>query len=224
MPTGRDFLAELLAAVDMLTKERVEEIFQSSDGRTWRTKITSPALIKQLRDSIVSTVGTHPVGGTLPNQRSVLDSDSYERYKKMVSSIGVLYGGQTAASQFPTPEQNLRIWYIGVSNQYRVGKISDTNLKNYVRLLEGWVAMIDNKLNPPETLDIIAPCPVCLAIWAEEGGERVRAIQIVYRLGIDRSVSSTRGKCRACSAAWKGTTGLQKLREMIDEKTQNILA
>lgn len=217
MPAGRNYLNELLSAVDLLTKDRFEEIFQTQNGETRRVKLKQPPLLAELRDAISSTVGAHPSGGTLPNQRSVLDSDAFEQYEKITAQIIELYNERTTAAPFDSPEQNLRIWYIAVAGQYQSGLVSDKSFHRYIKTLEGWIEMIDEKLNPAQALDILAPCPNCGELWAESKGERIQAIQIVYRLGLDSSVSSTKGTCRACKKVWDGKNGLFQLRSLLGE-------
>lgn len=221
MPTDRDLLAELYAAVETLTKTRSEVILQG-DAETARvTRVTSKALIAQLREAIVSTVGAHASGGTLASQRNVLDSDAYDAYRKISKAIIRLYGETTSAAPFPQPEQNLRTWYIAVSNQYRSGKLSSANLGAHVRLLESWVTRIDHKLNPPVVIEIISPCPECGKEWAETGEGRTRALRVVYSLGLDGSISSRYAHCECCGTKWDN---LHRLGELLDDSAKVTVA
>lgn len=220
MPTGRNLMAELLSAVDLLTKRRVDAVIQETEDKQWLTRIESDGLLKQLREAITSTVGSHPVGGSLPNQRSVLDGDAMEKYDGICKEIVTLYGRVTSARPFPLPESNLRHWYIEINNQYRSGRLSDDSANEDIRKLEGWVKMIDEKLNPATTLDIIAPCPNCGNLWAESSeGDKIQAIVIIHRPGTGTFLQASKGVCRACDKEWHGAHGLRYLRTLIDDKS-----
>lgn len=223
MPTDRDLRDELTNAVDILIRHRVEEITQGEGDKARKAYVLAPALLKQLRNAIVSTVGAHPNSGTLPSQRNVLDSDAYETYTRISAAIVKLYGERTAAVPFNTPEQNLAIWHDKTVVDYSHGRISDSNIIQYVVLVENWVRQIDDKLNPPHTIELLSPCPYCKEEWVISRVGRARALQVVYRLGINGDISSTYGHCLGCAKRWNGKTEVAQLGRLLDESTKNTV-
>lgn len=222
MPGERNLLAELLQAVDLLTKKKVDVVLQENDEDKWVTRIESDGLLMQLREAVISSLGSHPVGGALPNQRSVIDGDAMEKYEKLCQEIKKLYGRVTSARPFRFPEQNLRHWYIETANSYRSGRLSETALADSVHLLESWVKLIDEKLNPPQILEITSPCPKCGNLKVQnDQNEIVMAISLIFRPGTSHSLQGTKAVCNFCHYEWRGATGVRQLRVLLDEK-ENI--
>ena len=213
----RDPINELLDAVNLLTKPNVSIIKQENDDLVTLTRVELPGYLAMLRNAISSTVGPRAIGGALPNQRSVLDSDALERYENLSKSILARFRRISAADPFPTPEQNLRQWYIAYSNDYRAGKIHEKAVKSEVIELESWISAIDEKLNPPTTFDVPKPCPKCGETWIARGGESMQAVQVQYREAPDKSLAATKAICRGCDAVWTGNSQLRQLVYDIDQ-------
>ncbi len=213
----------LLGFVDALTIDVESTVWQDFDeGRGRRaTTVVTPALIGQLRESFASSTSGNG-GGSLPNQRNIIDGDALEKYERLTAQILSAYKSVTSAAPFTTPEQNLRQWFIAVSNDYRAGKISDDALLKKVQRWADWVRIIEDKLWPPTTLEIIAPCPVCDNRWAKsDDGNSVTAIVIEYRKPENERINAlakSHAKCRACKTVWRGDTKLRELAWHIDYK------
>jgi hypothetical protein len=217
-------LDELLKAVDRLSVLQVTAIWQDIDGTRTPTKVTQPALIRQLRDSITSSVGAQGGGGTaLPNQRNVIDSDAMELYDGIESDILDAYKLHTSAAPYLMPEQNLRQVYLALANNYRAGKLAEDALLDELTTWTGWVRQIEDKLFPPPTIEIVAPCPQegCGKRWAKGGnGDSIPAIIVEYREPSSDAVNAlakSHAKCRACGTVWRGDRKLRELRYAIDE-------
>lgn len=211
----------LLETVDKLTVGHTSAIWQEfEDGRRAST-VRVPALIGLLRESIHSSTSGSG-GGALASQRNMLDSDAVEKLDKITSEISTLYRSTTSASLFSTPEQNLRQWFIAVQNNHRQGKMSDDAVIDALQHWSNWVRVIEDKLFPPTTLEVMSPCPVCDSEWARvSDGETVHAIIIEYRKPSDERINALAksvAKCRSCGTAWRGDRRLRELAFAIDEK------
>jgi len=217
-------LDELLKAVDRLTVLQVTAIWQDIDNERRATKVTQPALIRLLRDSITSNIGAQGGSGTaLPNQRNVIDSDAMELYDGIESDILDAYKKHTSAAPYLMPEQNLRQVYLAIANNYRAGKLAEDALLDELTTWTSWVRQIEDKLFPPTTLEVIAPCPKegCGQRWAKNGeGDSIPAIIIEHRPPSSERVnalSKSHAKCRACGTVWRGDRKLRELAYAIDE-------
>ena len=216
-----DPIDKLLQTVDKLTVGHTTAIWQEfPDGRR-ATKILVPALIGLLQDSILSST-SGAGGGSLPNQRNVLDGDAMEKFERITSDILAAYKTVTSAQPFSTPETNLRQWFIAFTNEHRAGKISDDTMFDYLQKWSDWVRVIEDKLFPPTTLEVISPCPECGQRWTKSGdGDSIPAIIIEYRQPSSERVnalSKSLAKCRSCDTVWRGDRRLRELAFAIDEK------
>lgn len=210
----------LLDAVDQLTIGQRITVRQEFDDGVRATKVLIPGFIGLLRESISSsTTGTG--GGSLPNQRNMLDSDAAEKYDRIVSDILEAFKSVTSAKPFESPEQNLRQWFISVSNSFRAGKLSDDAMFDLTQKWVDWARIIEDKLFPPTTLEVISPCPSCNHRWAKNGdGDSIAAIVIEYRKpSSDRvnALSKSHAKCRNCEKVWRGDRKLRELAFFIEQ-------
>lgn len=212
----------VLKAVDKLTVLEVTTIWQEFEEGPHKTKVTKPSLIRLLREAVASSTSGAGGGGALANQRSVIDGDALDMYGTLCNDTLNAYRGITTAAPFVEPEKNLRQWFIAVSNEFRAGKISDTALLEQSQIWFDWVRKIEDKLFPPTTLEVIAPCPVegCGKRWAKNGAnESIPAIIIEHRKPSNESVNAlakSHAKCRACGTVWRGDRKLRELAYEID--------
>ncbi len=213
----------VLKAVDKLTVLQVTAIWQEFEDGRRATKVTQPSLIRLLREAVASSTSGTGGGGALPNQRSVIDGDALDMYGILCGDILTAYKGVTTAAPFEEPEKNLRQWFLAVSNDFRAGKLTEGGLLEDAQVWFDWVRKIEDKLFPPTTLEVVAPCPVegCGKRWAKNGsGESIPAIVIEHRRPSTDTVSAlakSHAKCRACGTVWRGDRKLRELAFEIDQ-------
>jgi hypothetical protein len=213
----------VLKAVDKLTVLQVTAIWQEFEEGRRATKVSQPALIRLLREAVASSTSGSGGGGALPNQRSVIDGDALDMYRLLCDDIVKAYRAVTTASPFEEPEKNLRQWFIAVSNDFRATKLSETALLEDAQIWFDWVRKIEDKLFPPTTLEVVAPCPVdsCGKRWAKSSsGDSIPAIIIEHRRPSTETVNAlakSHAKCRACGTVWRGDRMLRELAFEIDQ-------
>jgi hypothetical protein len=205
--------------VDKLTIGQSTTILQEFENGKRATKVTIPPLIELLRESISSS-SSGAGGGSLPDERNVLDSDAAEKYDRIVSNILSAFRMATTAKPFASPEQNLRQWFIAISNAHRAGKVNDDELFKWANRWGRWERTIDDKLFPPTTLEVTSPCPLCGHRWATNSdGDSIPAIIVEYRKPQSErinSLSKSFAKCRHCETVWRGDTRLRFLVYSMD--------
>jgi hypothetical protein len=214
-----ELLNDILAVVDRLTQPHTTTvIMEHDDGSEYKVHVEHDPLLKQLRDAVRSSTGARPNGGGLPNERNVIDSDALEQYHAIVAQIDGLYAEVTDAKPFKSPDNTLRNWYIGFSDQVRKAKISTDLVVQKYRKLNSVAASIEAKLNPPTVLEITAPCPRCSADYGtDEQGVHRRAVMVESRIVEYRSLDHTRARCVVCGATWLHGRGMRQLRYEIDQ-------
>jgi hypothetical protein len=181
--------------------------------------VTHDALLQQLREAVISSVGARPGGGGLPSERNVIDSDALEQYEAYESTIIGMYKEVTDAVPFDSPEKNLRQWYIEFSNRARAGKVSGEVVAKRASKLAKMVSGIENKLNPPSVMEITSPCPRCgKAYGVDEQGVYRHAIIVESRIDENKSLDDTKARCVECKATWVHGRGMRQLRWEIDQK------
>ena len=210
-------LEDLRKVVDRLTVIIPTAIWQEVAGERTAVKVIQLPLMRLLREAVTSNIGGTAAGGSLPNQRNVIDSDALQKYDRLEGDILVAFKSLTAAVPYMMPEQNLRQVYLAIVNAYRSGKLSEDALIDHLATWTTWVRIIEDKLWPPVQIEILADCPV-------EGcgkrrtlncdGETVTALVVEYRPpASERSnaLSASVGKCRACDTVWRGDLKLREL-------------
>lgn len=216
-----DLVGKLLHSVDKLTVGENVPVLQEVDDEIIIKSVTVPPLIGLLRDAIVSST-TGRGGGSLPSERNVLDSDALDAYRKIEAEIIDFYRSVTASKPFASPEQNLRQWFIAISNDFRAGKIADEKMFEYIQNWVNWIHRIEEKLFPPTQLEVISDCPICGKRWTlNQAGESIPAIVIVYREPSSARVgalSRSAAKCRDCGTVWRGDRRLRELAFAIGVK------
>lgn len=212
----------VLDAVDKLTVMKVTAIWQDFEEGPRPTRVTQPPLIRLLREAVASSTTGSGGGGALPNQRSVIDGDALDMYENLSKDILKAYQSVTSAAPFHEPEKNLRQWFIAVSNDVRAGKLDEGSLMSDAQIWFDWIRQIEDKLFPPTTLEVVAPCPVegCGKRWAKsDSGDSIPAIVIQHRQPSSDKVNAlakSHAKCRACGTVWRGDRKLRELAYEID--------
>lgn len=213
-------LDELLNVVDRLTQvHRSEVLVEDDDGTEQRVTMLHDALIVQLRNLVHSSIGSTVQGAGLASERNVIDTDALEHYEQVKAQATRLFKEVSDAKPFPSPESNLRHWYIEFKNQVDGRKVSTEVLHGKLRKLNGMAYAIDNRLNPPTPLEITAACPRCDATHGtDERGIHRRAILVESRIVQYRSLDHTKARCIVCSATWLHGRGMRQLRYEIDTR------
>jgi hypothetical protein len=223
LPHSNEALDLILDVVDQLTLRHQSAVTVPLDaGGERRMVVMFDPMLKQLRDSVVSSTGSAAGGGALASERNVLNTESLELYDAISEKIARLYGEVTDARPFKTAEQNLRQWFIQFSNSARQGKVSGEVVQAKLRALLKIKAQIDNKLNPPSIIEITSPCPRCEAVYGQdEHGIYRHAVIVESRIDVYRSLDHTRARCVACGAVWIHGRGMRQLRWEIDQAEQS---
>lgn len=213
-------LDELLNVVDRLTKtHRSEVLVEDDDGTEQRVTMLHDALIVQLRGLVRSSLGSTVQGAGLASERNVIDADALEQYEQVKAQATRLFKEVSDAKPFPSPESNLRHWYIEFKNQVDARKVSGDVLAAKLRKLNGMAYAIETRLSPPTLLEITAPCPRCEATHGtDDRGIYRRAILIESRIIEYRSLDHTKARCIVCSATWLHGRGMRQLRYEIDTR------
>lgn len=219
LPHSNEALALILDVVDQLTLRHQSAVTVPLDaGGERRMVVMFDPMLKQLRESVVSSTGSAAGGGALASERNVLNTESLELYDGITAKVGKLYREVTNARPFKTPEQNLRQWFIQFSNTARQGKVSGEVVQDKLKTLLKIKAQIDNKLNPPSIIEITSPCPRCEALYGQdEHGIYRHAVIVESRIDMYRSLDHTRARCVACGAVWIHGRGMRQLRWEIDQ-------
>jgi hypothetical protein len=213
-------LNELLKVVNRLTVLQTSAIWQGEDDERRAVKVVQHGLIRLLREAITSNIGGTESGGTLPNQRNILDSDALQKYDALEIAILRAYKGVTSAVPYLTPEQNLRQTFLGIANAYRSGRMAEDALVEHVAVWGGWCRTIEDKLWPPSMFDLVAVCPVegCgVSEVLNADGERMVALVVESRPAVNGGLSASLARCRACQMVWRGQARLEFLAESISD-------
>ena len=217
MSVDGDIILDIRHNVDRLTKGYEVTVEQVFDDRSATVRVKHDSLLNQLRDSVSSSMA-HSANKVSASERNILDADAMDKLEQVENMARKLYVSVTAAKPFPTAEQNLRQWFIGFSNLHRGGKISREVLDQKASRLRSVVTMIDDKLNPPESIEITSPCPRCEKLWVKtDEMSWSRAITVQSRVAVYGSLDNATATCRGCGATWIHGQGMRQLRWEIDE-------
>ena len=209
---------KLLDALDKLTKAQTVANWQGEE----LIRRTDPPLLDWLRELIVSSMGGAGGSGKSARERTPIDVGAFSLYENIEGRVRawvVDLGGRPGKDL--TPAQVLRSWYV----LWNAGNPSESLIRSYLSILEGWVQAIEDVLDPPKRIEITAPCPVCGQEWINVGlkladgsddpndMERVHVLIAVERESIHESFAM----CRACDRVWTGTGEMRRLRIAIDD-------
>lgn len=201
-------MTELLDAVDDLTLPRNVKV-PTDDGHTWATE---DALLVQLQESVSSSLNSGSGAGGSPSTRNVLDGDALYKAAVITSQIGdwCRMAGATVTRDAVT---DLRAWHAAFLSR-------DDPDEFYIRQMRAWAAQIRAMVNPPKTLEITAPCPVCgQGEYVNGMGERItNPLALTYRPDDDNLWRGAKVICRACAAVWAGGDAMEELRDELNDK------
>jgi len=217
MSSDETLLLQILDDVNKLTQGFEVTVEQVWDDHCQTVKIRHAPLLSQLRQAVSSSMA-HSANKVSASERNILDADAIDKLEQVGNIARKLYLGVTAAKPFPTPEQNLRQWYLGFSNLHRSGKVSHEALEDRAGRIRALVRMIDDKLNPPTSIEITSPCPRCEKLWVQSDETSwSRAIIVQSRVAVYGSLDNATATCRGCGASWIHGQGMRQLRMEIDE-------
>lgn len=201
-------MTELNDAVDDLTLPKPVKV-QTDDGHTWATE---DALLVQLREAVSSSLNSGSGAGGLPSTRNVLDGDALHKAAIITSQIGdwCYQAGVKATRDAVT---DLRSWHAAFISR-------DEPDEFYLRQMRTWATQIRAMVNPPKTIEITAPCPVCgQGEYVNDLGERItNPLVLTYRPDDGNLWRGSKVMCRACDAVWQGGDAMEELREELNEK------
>ena len=208
---------EILDNVNKLTQGYRLTVEQVFDDGTKTVEVLHPSLISQLRRAVSSSIAKS-ANAVPASERNILDADAIDKLDQIGNTARGLFQSVSSAKPFPTPEQNLRQWFIGYANLIRAGKVSHENLKTKAAKVHALVRMIDDKLNPPTSIEITSPCPRCGKLWIQsDDASFSRAITVQSRVAVYGSLDNATATCRGCGATWIHGQGMRQLRWEIDE-------
>lgn len=209
---GVNDAADLLDAVDALTKPVIEHIPQTDDeGRYLRTHtVEHPPLLEQLNAAITSAIGSGGGGGSATGM--VLNSDALYR-SVMVRTEIADWGHILGVKRTRNMVDDLRAWYdvfkhTGRDEGYHIGK------------MRGWAHMIRDLIDPPKRIPVDVPCPVCHATkWINADGEE-QPWPVVYEYRREDAMGTVAAMCRApdCGVTWDGFDSVEELAAELAEK------
>ena len=202
-------MTELLESVDDLTLPRNVKV-PTDDGYTWARE---DALLVQLRDAVSSSLSSGSGAGGSPSTRNVLDSGALHQAAIITSQIGD-WCRMAGAKVTRDAVTDLRAWYVAHTARH------DHSDEFFIGQLTAWANQIRTMCNPPKTVEITAPCPVCgQGEYMNDLGENVKnPLVMTYRPNADNLNRSARVMCRACEVVWVGGEAMAELRDEIDEK------
>ncbi len=202
-------MTELLDLIDDLTLPRNVKV-PTDDGHTWATE---DALLVQLREAVSSSLSSGSGAGGSPWTRNVLDSGALHQAAIITSQIGD-WCRMAGAKVTRDAVVDLRAWYVAHTARH------DHSDEFYIGQLTAWANQIRTMCNPPKTVEITAPCPVCgQGEYMNDLGENVKnPLVMTYRPNADNLNRRARVMCRACEVVWVGGEAMAELRDEIDEK------
>lgn len=214
-------MADLLSAVDALTKTESEHHVIMSDYGVYRAPVyvrthtvTHPPLLERLREAVNPSKNTAAGSSALASTRNLIDSDALYEYSKMTSAIGS-WCRAFKADRTRDPVTDLRRWYVAFQ-QY------DNEPQWYIDELRHWATLIRNILEPPKRIEITEPCPVCgkRAYTDQDGNELLFPVIIEYRVPKDEDSIIPKALCRACQTVWAGYDAVAELADELKEHAE----
>jgi hypothetical protein len=198
-------VTDLIDAVDALVKPSRTKVVRD-DGTT--TVVRHDALLVQLEAAVTSAIGGGGGGGSATG--SVVNDAALARLSQIGSQIRDwcrLVDIQPTRS----PVSNLERWRVIALSQDTTG---------HVVIMERWADDIRNLLDPPKTIPLNGPCPVCTADhWFSPDGDR-RASPVAVEYDHANPYRSARAVCRAgeCGTVWVGADAVEELVSEMSER------
>lgn len=201
-------MTELLDAVDDLTLPRPVKV-ETDTGHTWATE---DPLLTQLQEAVSSSLNSGSGSGGAAWTRNVLDSDALHQAAIITSTIGD-WCRMTGATVTRDPITDLRAWYVAFQTR-------DQPDGFYLTRLRSWANQIRAMANPPKTVEITSPCPVCgEGSYVNDLGERItNPLTLTYRPDDTNMWRNSKVLCRACQAVWTGGDAMEELADELNEK------
>ncbi|GAA4774526.1 DUF7341 domain-containing protein [Microbacterium gilvum] len=201
---------ELLDAVDDLTAPKPVKV-DTDDGPKWATE---DALLVQLAEAVSSSMNSGSGAGGAAWTRNVLDSTALYQATIITSTIGD-WCRMGRVNVTRNPVTDLRTWYVS-----RLAAPPQTRDSDgfYIDQMKAWAGQIRSMINPPKTIEITAPCPVCnQGTYTNDIGELVtNPLVLIYRPDDE---GHAKVMCKACDAIWNGKDAMEELNDELNDKT-----
>lgn len=208
-------LIALAENINRLTKPHREPVDQSIDGKRRTVYIDHEPLLEQLNNAVTSTQTQSKTGGSLASQRNMLDASALMLQDAIRQT---LTRNWTKVSWKRIPKdltQAVEVWHRRLELSTRNGEINAKTLWRAVHLTKTWIFAIEQKFDPPITLEVTRPCPLCDSEYVyNQFNERSASVVITWRKSFERSFAN----CRACDHTWFGESELRQLRWEIDQR------
>ena len=208
-------LIALAENINRLTLPHREPVDQVVDGKRQTTYVEHDALLVQLDQAVSSSQTFSKKGGSLASERSMLDASALMLQDAIRQT---LTRNWTKVSWKRVPKDLTKavgVWHRRLELAARNGEVTAKVLWRAVQLTKTWIFAIEQKFDPPITLEVTRPCPECDVQYVyNQFDERNAAVVITWRKSFERSFAS----CRACDRAWYGESELRQLRWEIDQR------
>lgn len=198
---------ELAEAVEALTKPSRTKVIRD-DGST--IVVEHEPLLVQLETAVTSAIGNGGGGGTATG--SVINDAALYQLLLIKTQIGDWCRLAGVRPDRANTTVTLERWFASNSGSSVF----------HTRTLEQWADTITDLLDPPKTVPLAGPCPVCKAVnWVGlDGSLRASPVAVLY----DQATlhASLRAVCRVveCSAEWSGADAVEELVEEMTEQEQ----
>ncbi|PPG34514.1 hypothetical protein [Rathayibacter sp. AY2B9] len=214
----------LLDAVDALTIGRIEHVTQTADDGTFirSVPVDIPAPILWLERAITPSTNSDGGSASPAHTRSIINSGALYEFTMMTN--GIRDWCQIVAAPISTDGtwgeraiHNLRQWYIAYQ---RTDMLADDF---YLGQLRRWLWSILDRQDPPKSLEVTLPCPVCGDAWVNADGDTVKhPLELTYRKDNEGIVTREKVTCRnrGCSATWTGIDAISELGLELGEKDE----
>lgn len=223
-------MTDLLDAVDQLTKPVFVKVIQhfGAEEIPRTTRIEHAPLLDQLEQAIVGAMDTKAgSSASLKFTRGVIDSEAlfhFLRIKTMIADWCHMVGVEPTGH----PTNDLRAWYAA---QLAVQRESDTW---HVSKIRSWGAVINERLDPHDVMDLPHPCPVTdcpqdfdsglgAFVWYDPKTREkyLRPLVVEYRATDEAEmVAKATGRCRACGTTWSVRALAHDLEHAAREATE----
>jgi hypothetical protein len=187
-------------------EEVVDRLTVPCPDTTGGTVVVHEPLLPRLREAVASSLGGTRSGVRAAHERSLLNVAAFTLYEDLDGRISVLTG-DTAG----WPEDRLRSWkdrYLAARSR---GEVQEAAWLLTLSILGGWVRRIEDLMDPPIMLELLAACPNCGARHIITSDSQMSALYAGYRRGSD-----IMARCRVCGMHWTGESQLITLAKRID--------
>jgi hypothetical protein len=187
-------------------EEIVDRLTVPCPDLTGGTVVVFDPLLPRLREAISSSLGGTRSGVHAAHERSLLNVAAFTLYEDLDGRISVLTGDASG-----WPEDRLRAWKLRYLAEYSRGEVPEPAWLVTLGILGGWVRRIEDLLDPPIVLELLAACPNCGARHIITADLQMSALFAGYRRGAD-----IMARCRVCGMSWLGESQLIALARRIN--------